>query len=230
MRIFLIIVGLLLALFGVACGASGVAAFRSVDGDGYVSGEGELFTSTAGFVFDTAEFREIDEDDEGRNRSGNLRLRIRAERADRGEVLIGIGRLRDIEAFVQAGSYQTVSALDFDPLRYAQVNLGGSRELPQPSGQLFVASARGDGLQEVDWPIGSGEFRAIIMNGDGSAGVDVKSEFGVRFPYLRGFAVAAMVIGSLAVLLGVGLVAFQFRPGRARGEPEPDPVADPDDG
>ena len=58
MRIFLIVVGVLLALFGVACGASGIGAFRSVDGDGYVSGEGEMFTSTAALVVDTAEFRE----------------------------------------------------------------------------------------------------------------------------------------------------------------------------
>lgn len=227
MRIFLIIIGILLALFGVACGASGVGAFRSVDGDGYVSGEGELFTSTAGFVFDTAEFREIEEDDEGRNRSGNLRLRIRAERADGGEVLIGIGRRADIEAFTEPGSYQTIRDLDFDPLQYNQVNVGGSRELPQPSGQLLVASARGEGRQEVDWPISSGEYRAIIMNGDGSPGVDVRAEFGVRFPYLRGFAIAAMVIGSLAVILGLGLVAFQLRPGRRRLAPsEPEETVD----
>ena len=61
------------------------------------------------------------------------------------------------------------------------------------------------------------------MNGDGSAGVDTRVEFGVRFPYLRGFAIAAMIIGSLAVVLGVLLVAFQFRPGRARpAEPQAD--------
>jgi hypothetical protein len=222
-RIFLILVGVLLALFGVACGASGIGAFRSVDGDGYVSGEGEMFTSTAAVVVDTAEFREIDEDDEGRNRSGKLRLRVRAERMDGGEILIGIGQREDVDAFLEPGSYQTVRELEFDPLRYNQVNIGGSRELAQPSGQLFVASARGDGLQEVDWPIGSGEYRAIIMNGDGSAGVDVRAEFGVRFPYLRGFAIAAMIIGSLAILLGLLLVALQFRAGRDRSvSPEGD--------
>ena len=221
MRIFLIVLGVLVALFGVACGASGIGAFQSVDSDGYVSGEGEMFTSTAAIVFDTAEFREIEEDDEGRNRTGKLRLRIRAERTDGGEVLIGIGPRADVDAFLEPGSYQTVRELDFDPLTYDQVNVGGSRGLGQPSGQLFAASALGAGLQEVDWPIGSGDYRAVIMNGDGSAGVEARVEFGVRFPFLRGFAIAGMVIGSLATVSGIALVAFQFRPGRNRGvQPE----------
>jgi hypothetical protein len=45
----------------------------------------------------------------------------------------------------------------------------------------------------------------------------------VRFPYLRGFAIAAMIIGSLAILLGLLLVALQFRAGRDRSaSPEGD--------
>lgn len=182
-----------------------------------------MFTSTAAVVFDTAEFRKIDEDDEGRNRSGKLRLRIRAERMDGGEVLIGIGQRAGIDAFLAPGSYQTVRELEFDPLAYNQVNVGGSRQLAQPSGQLFVASARGDGLQEVDWPIASGDYRAVIMNGDGSTGVDARVEFGVRFPYLRGFAIAALIIGSLAIAVGVMLVAFQFRPGRTQAQAQDEP-------
>ena len=37
-----------------------------------------------------------------------------------------------IEAFIEAG-LSNLTALDFDPLQYNQVNVGGTRELPQPS-------------------------------------------------------------------------------------------------
>ncbi|WP_343392938.1 hypothetical protein [Candidatus Amarobacter glycogenicus] len=62
----------------------------------------------------------------------------------------------------------------------------------------------------------------MIMNADGQPGVDVDVRFGVRFPYLRGFAIAGMVIGVVLILAGVLWLAFLYRPGRRR---EPDPGA-----
>lgn len=210
MRIVLILLGLLLALFGVACGASGLAAYRSVDSDGFVTGDGRLLTTTAAVVFDTDEFRKLDDDDESGVRSDTT-LRIRAESADGQPVTVAVGRESAVEAFLQGGSATTIRDLDFGPFEYEQVNVGGGRPLPPAPEGVFAVIASGEGSQELRWRIEPGEWRALVMHADGSPGLDLQVEFGVKFPNLRGFAVAAMVVGSVCLALGLLLAVFQFR-------------------
>ena len=120
-----------------------------------------------------------------------------------------------------------MSELDFEPFRYSGVAIGARRPLNQPEAGLFEVFSSGPGEQEVVWKIEPGEWRAVIMNADGSPNVDVEVDFGARFPYLRGFAIAGMVIGGTALLLGIFLIAFQFRPGRNKPE-EPEPALTPE--
>ncbi|MEO8540715.1 MAG: hypothetical protein ABI577_13330 [bacterium] len=211
MRIFLIILGALLSLGGFACGASGIAAYRSVGSDGYVNGGGKMTTATAALVTDTAEFESVSANDAGSS-VGKVRIRISAERADGGPVLVAIGTNEVVEGLVAAASFDTVRDLSFGPFSYEHVAQGGSRPLPPPDSGLFSVSASGPGKQTVDWPIQAGAWRAIVMNADGSAGVDVRADFGVRFPYLRGFAIAGMVIGAVLLMLGILLLFFQLKP------------------
>ena len=218
-RVFLIIVGLVLILGGVACGAPSVVTFRALDGDGYISGGGRMSTSTAAFITRTAQFKEVSEEEveEGRT-GGDVRLRIAAERPDGGDVVVAIGSAEAVQSLVVRGSSEVVSQLDFEPFEYTSVALGGSRPLGIPEEGLFVEFAGGPGRQEIIWTVEPGEWRAVIMNADGSPGVDVDVDFGARFPYLRGFAIAGIIIGGTVLLLGVVLLVIQFRPGRTRGE------------
>lgn len=214
MRIFLIILGALIALLGFGCGAAGLAAYRSVDSDGYVEGGGHMSTATAAFVTDTAEFESVDANEA--TKAGKVRLRIAAERQDGGPVFVGIGKDVDVADFVADGSFTTVRDLEFGPFDYQSVAQGGSRPLPSPAQGAFSASATGEGRQELVWPIEAGRWRAVIMNADGSPGVDVEVSFAAKFPYLRGFAIAGMVIGVVLLLVGLLLVIFQARGGRKR--------------
>ncbi|HNM77434.1 MAG TPA: hypothetical protein PKI89_03660 [Tepidiformaceae bacterium] len=225
MRIFLIILGAVIALFGFACGASGLAAYRSVGPDGYVEGGGHMSTATAAFVTDTATFEKVEEG--AGSRAGSVKLRISAERSDGGPVLVGIARATDLEAYLANGSSATVRHLSFGPFDYASVAQGGTRALPPPESALFAASASGSGRQQVVWPVESGSWRAIIMNADGSEGVEVDARFAVRFPYLRGFAIVAMVFGGVLLVTGLLLVVFQARrkrpPAATPETPAPEP-------
>lgn len=212
MRIFLIIVGVVMALFGVACGASGIAAYRAVDSDGYVSAGGRMVTTAAAFISDTAEFEDIDEEDEP-SRIGKVRIRIQAERADGGDVFVGIGPAELVEQIVASGSHELVRGFEWEPFDYVGVVRGTGDLAPLQEGERdrFAAWASGPGEQEVIWPTAEGSWRALIMNADGAAGVDVEASFGARFPYLRQFAIVAMVVGGLLLAGGVLLVVFQAR-------------------
>ncbi len=222
MRIFLIILGALLALLGFACGSASVAAYRSVGSDGYVEGGGRMTTATAAFVTDTATFEKVD--DNAATKAGRVHLRISAESANGKPVFIAVGTEAAVSAFLANGSSAIVRDLDFGPFDYASVAQGGTRDLPTPENSLFAVSASGAGRQQIVWPVQAGKWRAIILNADGSAGVDVDARFAVRFPWVRGFAIAGMVVGGVLLLIGVLLVVLAARRKRP---PAPPPAALP---
>jgi len=225
MRIFLTIVAVLFILGGGACALPSVITYRAIDGDGYVNGSGGMSTATAALVTGTAQFEEVTEAevDEGRT-GGEVRIRISAERNDGGDVFVAIGSAEAIQAFVLRGSHEVLSDLKFDPFDYRGVSVGGTRALTAPDAGLFAVSAGGAGRQEITWTVEPGEWRAIIMNSDGSPGVDVDVRFGVRFPYLRGFAIAGMIIGGALIVIGVLWLVFLYRPGRNRQPAEAAPA------
>ena len=209
-------------VIGVACAAPALVTYRSLDRDGYINGHGHMATASAAFVVDTAEFKEITEEqvEEGRT-GGDTRLRIRAESTDGGEVIVGIASAETLQTVLVTGSFELVSELEFEPFGYAGVGLGGIQPLTPPEQGLFAAYAKGPGAQEVTWTVAPGEWRAIIMNADGSPRVDVNVRFGARFPYLRGFAFAGMALGGAFLLLGLSILVILFRPGRKKRRDEP---------
>ncbi len=225
MRVFFIILGAIFALVGFACGTASIAAYRSVDSDGYVEGGGQMTTPTAGFVTDTAKFEKVD--DNAATRAGKVKLRIAAERADGGPVFVAIGRDDVVTQYLANGSSAIVRDLEFGPFDYSSVAQGGTRSLSPPDAGSFRVAASGAGRQEVVWNVEAGSWRALIMNADGSAGVDVHVSFAVRFPYLRGFAIAGMVIGAVLLVVGVLLIVVQAR-GMRRKPPAAPPVAPPE--
>jgi hypothetical protein len=226
-RIALVLVSILFLLFGGFCVVPSFVTYRALDSDGYISGDGRMTTQSAALVTRTAQFKEITEKEVEENRvGGDTVLRIRAERVDGGDVVVAVGAADTIQSFLVRGSSETVNDLEFDPLDYRGVAVGGGRDLPAPDPALFAEFATGPGRQEIQWTVQAGEWRALIMNADGSANVDVDVDFGVRFPYLRGFAIAGMIIGSVFVALAIVILAILFRPGRTRSpelasEPEP---------
>lgn len=227
MRIFLIVVAAICILFGGFCVVPSVVTYRALDSDGYVTGEGRMTTTSAAFITRTAQFREVSEEEVEENRvGGDTIIRISAQRMDGGDVAVGIAEAEALQTYLVRGSSETVNDLEFDPFDYRGVAVGGGRPLPEPDPALFDEFASGPGRQEVSWTVTSGEWRALIMNADGSANIDVEVDIGVRFPYLRGFAIAGIIIGAFFLLLGVAILAILFRPGRNKPRPPQEPEAE----
>ena len=225
MRIFLTIVACLFILAGAACAAPAVVTYRAIDSDGFISGSGRMTTATSALVTNTAQFKEITEKEveEGRT-GGDVVLRFEAERTDGGPVLVAVGSADSIDALVLRGSHEVINDIAFSPFEYQSVVIGGARPIGPSETGLFDVVASGEGRQQVSWKIQPGAWRAVIMNADGSPGVDVDVRFGARFPYLKGFAIAAMVIGGTVIVLGILWLAFLYRPGRNRRPPEATPA------
>jgi hypothetical protein len=85
-----------------------------------------------------------------------------------------------------------------------------------------VASVHGSGPQTLDWEAEGGEWSVVVMNADGSAGVDAELSFGAHVPHLTWIGIGAGIAGGLLVVLAVGLIYLGARP-----DPRPPVAATP---
>jgi hypothetical protein len=95
-----------------------------------------------------------------------------------------------------------------------------------------VAQTSGSGIQTLTWQVPDGEWTVVVMNDDGSPGVDVRVEAGATVPVLGWIAAGVFAAGVFLLAWGVGLIWFgaywasrrpvmmTFGPGRGPTEEE----------
>jgi len=123
-------------------------------------------------------------------------------------IFIGVAEESDLEAYLNDVEYDEITS--FDPLSY--VNHQGHSEPRAPTSETFWrASAYGAGTQTLEWELEAGRYSLVLMNDDGSDGVDLNVVFGVRVPPVFGVAVGLLVGGILALIIGIPMVYFALR-------------------
>lgn len=139
----------------------------------------------------------------GQNRYGKIRLR--ADSRDGKPVFVGVAPTREVERYLDGVRHDLVTDVEYDPFRadYREVR-GGPGRPAAPGGQDFwAASAAGPGTQTLTWDVESGSWSVVVMNADGSRGVDVGIKAGADVPILTPAGWGALIAG----LLGLGLAA-----------------------
>jgi hypothetical protein len=92
----------------------------------------------------------------------------------------------------------------------------GTATATAPTSQTFwSASVAGAGQQELTWRVTGGSWAAVLMNADGSAGINVSTTIGVRAGFL--LPVALLLLGLGLILTGIA-VALIIR-GASSGQP-----------
>jgi hypothetical protein len=90
-----------------------------------------------------------------------------------------------------------MASFDLDPfaVRFDRVPGGPG---PVPAAQPFwVATASGPGTQALHWSKERGAWSAVVMNADGSPGVEVGADVGLRFGFLLPIGLALLAAGLL---------------------------------
>ena len=76
-----------------------------------------------------------------------------------------------------------------------------------PTAQSFwAASATGTGQQQLTWRVTGGRWAAVLMNADGSPGVDVSATVGVRAGFLLPIALLLLGLGLIVTGIAVALI------------------------
>jgi hypothetical protein len=206
------------ATFGALIAIAGGGIFAVFGSDGVLStGRHDLSTPTSALVSGTAS---INDSAGVADALGDARIKISA-RADGGRaVFVGVGRSADVDRYLAGAATDEVtdfnggvfgSSFSVDRTRHA-----GSAVPAAPATQSFwVARSTGRDVAAVDWKIRDGDYRVVIMNADGSRGVDTRSAFGVDIPYLPGVGIGILVVGLLITAGGVAAITVGARRPRA---------------
>jgi hypothetical protein len=112
-----------------------------------------------------------------------------------------------------------VSDVDSWPFEasYDESTVAGDRR-PAPPGEqrIWAASVQGAGTQTLEWDVEDGDWSLVVMNADGSRGVDAEVEAGAKVPFLNEIGWTAIGSGAVLMLAAAGLLALGIRTPRNR--------------
>ena len=225
-----IIAGSIVALVAAAFLAVGGALFwgeSEKDADGYLSTGSDRYATTTHAIAT----EDLDLGNRGagwivdKDAYGKVRLRVEPNAGK--PVFVGIAPTDRVESYLAGTSHTTLTDVSYSPFDADYRDSRGTGSPSAPAGQdIWAASAHGAGTQTVTWDVESGSWSVVVMNADGSAGVDAGVSAGANVPVMDDLAWAAtstglVLMGGALVLLVMGARARPRRPGPSAPAQEP---------
>ena len=209
----LIVVGAVVLAFSAVVVVAGVvlaALFGS--GNALATGPEPVTTSSRALVSKVAEINGLTTVPRG---LGQARIEVDATvRAGDAGAFVGVGRADDVDRYLAGADVDLVTDFGVSPFRLSTQHQPGTAVLPPPGDQGFwVARAEArSGTARLSWPVQDGDYRVVLMNADGSPGVDVDGRFAVVLPSAFGISMTVLATGLGLALLGglaltLGLIA-----------------------
>jgi hypothetical protein len=230
-RIPLIVIGAVVLAFSAVVVVAGVvlaALFGS--GNALASGPNPVTTSTRALVSGVAEINGLRTVPRA---LGQARIEVDATvRAGAAGAFVGVGRADDVDRYLAGADVDLVTDVEVSPFRLSTQHRAGSAVVSAPGDQAFWlarAEAR-SGTARLSWPVQDGDYRIVLMNADGSPGVDVDGRFAVVVPSAFGISMTVLATGLVLALVGgvlltLGLMAPRSAgPQRSSGFPPPVPA------
>jgi len=148
------------------------------------------------------------------NLLGEVRIRVTPANPD-AVLFVGIGPSADVDRFLAGVNHTVISDFWTETLREES----GGASLSAPDSQNFwVASSTGAGERTLTWNPDDGSWTVVVMNADGSPGIDVRADLGARFPALPWIGLGLLVAGLVFALGGALLILRAIRhPGTSPG-------------
>ena len=136
----------------------------------------------------------------------NIETRLSVDPRNDKALFIGIGPSSDVGRFLAGSSYSVVEVFGD---RVVLDDFAGSSRLGAPADQDFwVAST----LEEVlNWDLESGRWSVVVMNQDGTAGIDSSVTVGARVPFLQPIGAVLLVVGLIGLAGGIALTYLGVR-------------------
>ena len=149
---------------------------------------------------------------------GTIKVQASSEN-DSKQIFIGIADEADVKAYLSGVNYDEIKEFRVLPFRVYYTNLPGNSSPAAPTSQTFwVVSEHGSGTQTLEWEVETGDWVLVLMNADGSAGVDLSGSIGVKTPWVFWVGLGLLIGGIVLLIIGVGLVLLATRRRRVVAE------------
>ena len=193
------VTALLLAIAGTVAIAANVLR----DGDGYFTWPTETFTS-GGYAVAMKTVDISDAPQWAFSDAGLDSVRVKAHSVR--PLFIGIARAADLTRYLRGTEYDEVSALTYHPFQVDYDHADGHAPPKAPVHESFwVKKTSGAESLALDWRPRPGNWRAVVMNADGSRGVTAKLQLGARTSLLWWLGAALLGAGVLAAAAAAAL-------------------------
>jgi hypothetical protein len=218
-RIALLVVGSIAALIAAALLAAGTAIVvvdqtQRDDAGFLMSPTRDFSTGTHAIVSETIDLR-IDGPDwlYSKGLFGTVKL----ESESTSPVFVGIAPTGDVAGYLGDVPRDELRSIGDSANEYRFRS--GAATPSAPAGQDFwVASSSGTGAQDLRWDVEDGNWQIVVMNADGSRGVDAELAIGAELPNLVWVGVGILAAGGLLLAVG-GLLIFLGARNRRGREP-----------
>ena len=219
-RVVLLVTGAVAGLLAVSLmglGALGLYGESQKDDRGYLSTDSHRFeASTHALATENLDL-DLDgvQDVVSSPDLGKVRLDV-APQSDK-TLFVGIARTDEVNAYLRNVSHTTLTDLDYEPFEASYSPQGGEgKPAPPASERIWAASTQGSGSQTLTWDVKDGDWSVVVMNADGSRGVQADVSAGAKVPYLTAIGWGLLGGGTVLLLLAAALVVLGVRPPRDR--------------
>jgi hypothetical protein len=200
-RVLVVVLGSIVALVGAGVIAAGVVAIvvdqTQRDDQGFLMSPDETFRSDAYAVVSES----ADVSLEGSERAVDFFLGdVKIESDSVRPVFVGIGPAADVDSYLGAVGRSVVTELDRRP--HYDEEPGAAPATPPGEQSFWVASATGAGSQALTWNPEDGDWVVVLMNEDGSAGVEADLSIGAEVDPLIWIGIGTLLVGLVILLLG----------------------------
>ena len=127
------------------------------------------------------------------------------------QIFIAVSEDSDLKAYLSGVDYDEMDLVGrgwLSSLTAVYTNHPGSSAPATPASQTFwTESAHGAGTQTLEWETEVGSHSMVLMNDDGSSGVDLSVVFKAKIPSVFGLSVG-LLIGGVVVLVAGGFMVY----------------------
>ena len=212
-RVVSLVIGSVLVLTSLAFGGGGAALIAvdqgERDADGFLMSPWQPLTSETSAI--TSGDLQIHVDTPtGALPDGILGdVRLRAQTADGTPMFVGIAPTGDVDAYLSGVARDRLREISNGTASYEAI--AGETTAAAPLEQDFwVAQASGDDAVATWRPV-NGDWTVVVMNADGSPGINAQVAAGAEAPALAIAIGVLLVLAALTLLAGILMIAIPIR-------------------